>query len=73
LSRATAGGEAVLRRLAAIGAADPSYLRLIEAHEEGTLALGSPRHCLIDPKLGLRNGRMLRTMGAAERAPIAAG
>jgi hypothetical protein len=70
---ATLGVEAVLRRLAAIGAADvPGYLRLSEAHEEGALAPGSPRHCPIDPTIALRKGRAPETAGAVEAAPIAA-
>ena len=69
------GGVAVLRRLAAIGAADvPSYSRLKEADREGTLArLGSLRRNLLDPKFALHKGRTLKTTSAVQAAPIAAG
>jgi adenylate cyclase len=69
------GGVAVLRRLAAIGAADvPSYLRLQEADREGTLArLGSLRRNLLDPKFALHKGRTLKTTSAVQAAPMAAG
>jgi adenylate cyclase len=68
------GGVAVLRRLAAIGAADvPSYLRLQEADREGTLArLGSLRRNLFDPKFALHKGRTLEATGTVEPTPIAA-
>ena len=65
------GGEAVLseeaisRRLAAILAADVAgYSRLMEADEEGTLArLKSLRRDLIDPKIALWKGRIVKTTG----------
>jgi adenylate cyclase len=68
------GGVAVLRRLAAIDAADvPSYLRPVEAADEGALArLRRPRHDLIDPKIAFHKGRTLET-GGVEPTPIAAG
>ena len=60
------GGVAVLRRLAAIGAADVSiHLRPVEADREGTLArLRSLRRNLIDPKIALHEGRALKPAGA---------
>ena len=78
------GGEAVSRRLTAIIAADVAgYWRLMEAHEEETLArLRSLRHDLIDPKIALRKGRALKSTGdgmlikfanAVQAARIAAG
>ena len=69
------GGVAVLRRLAAIGAADvPGYLRPVEAPDEGAVAhLGSLRHNLTDPKIALHKRRMLKPAGAVEPTPIAAG
>ena len=69
------GGVAVLRRLAAIGAADvPSYLRPKEADREGTLArLGTLRHDPIDPKIALQKGRTLKLTGVVEPMLIAAG
>ena len=69
------GGVAVLRRLAAIGAADvPGYLRLVEADRKGRLArLRSLPHDLIDPKIGLHKGRTLKPAGAVEPTPIVAG
>jgi hypothetical protein len=61
--KAALGGEAVLRRLAAIVAAGDS--RLMEAGAEGTLArLGSLRHDLIDPKIALDKGDALKATGA---------
>jgi hypothetical protein len=68
------GGEAVLRRLAAIGAADvPSHLRPVGADREGTLArLERLRHDLIDPKIALHKGRALKPTGGVEPKPIAA-
>ena len=67
------GGEAVLRRLAAIAAAYVfGYLRPVEADPEETLArLKSPRRNLIDPKFARRKGRT--TAGAVQATPIAAG
>jgi class 3 adenylate cyclase len=70
-------GEAVLRRLAAILAADVAgYSRLMEGDEEGTLArLGSLRHDLIDPTIALKTasgGVPTEFAGAAETAPIVA-
>jgi adenylate cyclase len=66
-----AGGETVLseeavsRRLAAILAADVvGYSRLMEADEEGTLArLKRLRRDLIDPKIALWKGRIVKTTG----------
>jgi adenylate cyclase len=57
--------EAVSRRLAAILAADiAGYSRLMEADEEGTLArLKSLRRDLIDPKIALWRGRIVKTTG----------
>jgi adenylate cyclase len=59
------GEEAVSRRLAAIFAADiAGYSRLMEADEEGTLArLKSLRRDLIDPKIALWKGRIVKTTG----------
>jgi adenylate cyclase len=53
------------RRLAAIVAADVvGYSRLIRADEEGTIAaLKSLRTDLIDPKLDVFNGRIVKLMG----------
>jgi TolB-like protein/class 3 adenylate cyclase len=58
-------GEAISRRLAAILAADVAgYSRLMEADEEGTLArLKSLRRDLIDPKIALWKGRIVKTTG----------
>jgi hypothetical protein len=77
---AVLGGEAVLRRLAAIVAC---YSRFLEADEEGTLArLKSLRDDLIDAKITLHKGRTLRTASygtliefadAFEATPIVAG
>ncbi len=75
-------GEAGSRRLAAILAADVAgYPRLMESHEEGTLArLEILRR--IDPKIALHKGRSVKTTGhgmlvelatAVEAAPIAVG
>ena len=76
------GGEAVSRRLAAIGADLAGYLRLMEA-DEGMLArLKSRCRDLIDPKIALHKGRAVKTTGdgalvkfanAVEAVPIAAG
>jgi adenylate cyclase len=57
--------EAVSRRLAAILAADVAgYSRLMEADEEGTLArLKSLRRDLIDRKIALWKGRIVKTTG----------
>src|SRR5215472_7151804 len=57
--------ERVERRLAAILAADVAgYSRLIGADEEGTLArLKSHRREVIDPKIGERKGRIVKTTG----------
>lgn len=53
------------RRLAAIFAADVvGYSRLMEADEEGTLAhLKALRENLIDPRITLHNGRIVKLMG----------
>jgi hypothetical protein len=69
------GRVAVLRRFAAIGAADvPSYLRLKEADREGTFArLRRLRRDPIDPKIALHKGRTLKPTGAVEPTPISAG
>jgi hypothetical protein len=69
------GGVAVLRRLAAIGAADvPSYSRPKEADREGTLTrLRRLRHDPIDPKIALHKRRTLKPTGAVEPMLIAAG
>jgi class 3 adenylate cyclase len=58
-------GEAISRRLAAILAADVAgYSRLMEADEEGTLArLKGLRRDLIDPKITLWKGRIVKTTG----------
>ena len=58
-------GEAISRRLAAILAADVAgYSRLMERDEEGTLArLKSLRRDLIDPKIALWKGRIVKTTG----------
>jgi adenylate cyclase len=58
-------GEAISRRLAAILAADVAgYSRLMEVDEEGTLArLKSLRRDLIDPKIALWKGRIVKTTG----------
>jgi hypothetical protein len=62
-----------LRRLAAIGAVC-GYLRPVEAGCEGTLVrLGSLRRDLLDSKFALHKGRTLKTVGAVQAAPIAAG
>ena len=77
-------GEAGSRRLAAILAADVAGCpRLMESHEEGTLAhLEILRRDLIDPKIALHKGRSVKTTGhgmlvelasAVEAAPIAVG
>jgi hypothetical protein len=67
------GGVAVLRRLAAIAADVPSYLRPVRADCKGTFAcLERPRHDLIDRKIALRKGRTLKPTGAVEPTPIAA-
>ena len=68
-------GEKVLRRLAAIVAADVrGYLRPVEADREGTLArLGSLRHGRIDPEIALERGRTLEPPGAVQATPVAAG
>src|SRR6202011_1720791 len=60
-----AGQARVERRLAAILAADvASYSRLIEADEEGTLRrLRSLRAEVIDPKIALHRGRIVKTTG----------
>jgi adenylate cyclase len=60
-----AGPARVERRLAAILAADVAgYSRLIEADEEGTLSrLRALRAELIDPKIGLHHGRIVKTTG----------
>jgi hypothetical protein len=69
------GGVVVLRRLAAIGAADVhSYLRPKEADGEGTLArLRRLRHDPIDPNIAVHKGRTLKPTGPVEPTPIAAG
>jgi adenylate cyclase len=56
---------ATSRRLAAILAADVAgYSRLIGADEEGTLArLKAHRREVIDPKIGARKGRIVKTTG----------
>lgn len=66
---------AVLRRLAAIGAADvPSDLWPVEADREGRLArLGSRRRNPFDPKFALHKGRTLEPIGAVAPTPIPAG
>src|SRR5438874_1180655 len=60
-----AGRARVERRLAAILAADVAgYSRLIEADEEGTLGrLKTLRSELIDPKIALHRGRIVKTTG----------
>src|SRR5437016_7935772 len=60
-----AGPVRVERRLAAILAADVAgYSRLIEAAEEGTLGrLKALRTELIDPKIALHRGRIVKTPG----------
>jgi TolB-like protein/class 3 adenylate cyclase len=59
------GPARVERRLAAILAADVAgYSRLIEADEEGTLArLKALRDEIIDPKIALDRGRIVKTTG----------
>jgi adenylate cyclase len=61
----SAGQARVERRLAAILAADVAgYSRLIEADEEGTLRrLRSLRAEVIDPKIALHRGRIVKTTG----------
>ncbi len=68
------GGEAVLRRFAAPGAADvPDRLRPQEADREGTLArLESQRRNLSEARIALQRARALET-GAVRATPIAAG
>src|SRR6202035_3990630 len=58
-----AGPARVERRLAAILAADVAgYSRLIEADEEGTLGrLKALRAEVIDPKIALHRGRIVKT------------
>jgi hypothetical protein len=75
LRRSDVGRDAVLTRLAAIGAAyGASYLRPVEGDRGRRLArFGRPRDDLIDPKIALDKGRTLETAGAVERAPIVAG
>jgi adenylate cyclase len=60
-----AGHTSVERRLAAILAADVAgYSRLIEADEEGTLGrLKTLRAEIIDPKIALHRGRIVKTTG----------
>ena len=60
-----AGPARVERRLAAILAADVAgYSRLIEADEEGTLGrLKALRGEVIDPKIALHRGRIVKTTG----------
>src|SRR6266851_4236295 len=60
-----AGPARVERRLAAILAADVAgYSRLIEADEEGTLGrLKALRAEVIDPKIALHHGRIVKTTG----------
>src|SRR4029077_1670127 len=60
-----AGRGRVERRVAAIPAADVAgYSRLIEADEEGTLGrLKALRAEVIDPKLALHRGRIVKTTG----------
>jgi class 3 adenylate cyclase len=60
-----AGRGRVERRLAAILAADVAgYSRLIEADEEGTLGrLKALRAEVIDPKIALHRGRIVKTTG----------
>jgi len=60
-----AGSARVERRLAAILAADVAgYSRLIEADEEGTLArLKALRAEIVDPKIALHRGRIVKTTG----------
>jgi TolB-like protein len=57
--------QRVERRLAAILAADVAgYSRMIEAEEEGTLArLRALRAELIDPKIAIHRGRIVKTTG----------
>jgi adenylate cyclase len=59
------GPARVERRLAAILAADVAgYSRLIEADEEGTLSrLRALRAEIIDPKIAVHKGRIVKTMG----------
>ena len=60
-----AGQARVERRLAASLAADVAgYSRLIEADEEGTLSrLKALRAELIDPKIAVHRGRIVKTTG----------
>jgi adenylate cyclase len=57
--------EPIQRRLAAIFAADVAgYSRLIGADEEGTLdRLRAHRHDLIEPKIAVHRGRIVKTTG----------
>jgi hypothetical protein len=68
------GGEAVLRRFAAPGAADVhNHLRPQEADREGTFAgLESLRLNLSDAKIALQRVRALET-GLVQATPIPAG
>ena len=68
------GGEAVLRRFAAPGAADvPDHLRPQEADREGTFArLESLRRNLSDAGIALQRARALET-GLVQATPIPAG
>jgi hypothetical protein len=66
------GREAILKRLAAIGAV-PRYLRLVEADRAGTLArVTSLGRNLINPEIALQRARTLET-GAVQATPITAG
>ena len=58
-------GERIMRRLAAILAADVAgYSRLMAADEVGTLArLKAHRRELIDPKIEEHHGRIVKTTG----------
>jgi hypothetical protein len=72
--RSVLGGEAVLKRLAAIGAANVRCcLPLMEAVGGARARLERLRHDLSDPTIALHRARTLKTMGAVEAAPIAAG
>jgi hypothetical protein len=69
------GGVAVLRRLAAIGAAYVlSDSRPVGADHEGAPApLSRLRRNLIDSKIALDKGRALKPAGAVHATPIVAG
>jgi adenylate cyclase len=66
-------GEGVVRRLAAILAADVvGYSRLVRADEEATLeALAALRAEVIEPLIARHNGRLFKLMGDGLLAALA--